>query len=350
MKVSKEFKTGLVVIFATLLLIYGVNYLKGNSFFGGDDVYYAFFPTSGSLTPSSPVTLNGVEIGKILDVRIVSPSEYVDPKKRILVKFSIQNPEMRLAVGSDIQIVPGVLSTSVQINQNFIADKGYYRVGDTLIGSVSQEIQEQLEVHLLPLKRKMEDLMVSVDNIVASINAFWDTSAAYTMDAGLNEIKIAISRFSKVAYNLDNLIDDQKIKLSNIFDNVENITANLVETDKQIKSVVGNISNFTDTLMTVDFKNAIAEATVTMRRLNGLLETSSQGEGTIGKLLNDDQLYDELNRTNERLQELVQDLKEHPERYIHMSVFGTRIKGVPLTKQEERKLKAFLDTLPKINE
>ena len=96
MKVSKEFKTGLVVILATALLIFGVNYLKGNSFFGGDDVYYAYFPTSGTLAPSSSVTLNGVEVGKVLSVDLVDPNRYVDPNKRVLVSFNVQNENLRL--------------------------------------------------------------------------------------------------------------------------------------------------------------------------------------------------------------------------------------------------------------
>jgi len=346
LKVSKEFKTGLVVILSTLLLIFGVNYLKGNSFFGGDDVYYAYFPTSGSLTPSSSVTLNGVEIGKVISVQLVNPNEFIDENKRVLIKFNIQNPELKLAVGSDVQIVPGVLSTGVQIEQNFIADNGYYNIGDTLAGSVSQEISEQLESELLPLKRKMENLMVSVDNIVASINNFWDTSAAHTMDAGLNEVKIAVSRFSRVAYNLDNLVLDQKDKLSNIFDNVEQISSSIVETERQIKDVVGNVSNLTDTLLTANFKEAIAQTTVTMQNINKALEASANGEGTLGKLLNDEQLYDELNETNQKMQELVEDIKLHPERYIHVSLFGSRIKGVPLTKKEEEKLRIVLDSIP----
>ncbi len=324
----------------------GVNYLKGNSFFGGDDIYYAYFPTSGSLTPSSSVTLNGVEIGKVVSVRLVKPNELLDPNKRILVKFNIQNPELKLAVGSDIQIVPGVLSTGVQINQNFVADRGYFRVGDTLLGTVSQELTEQLESELLPLKYKMENLMASVDNIVTSINNFWDTSAAYTMDAGLNEVKIAISRFSRAAYNLDDLVTSQREKLSNIFDNVENISESIVETEIQIKKVVGNVSNLTDTLLTANFKGAIAQATTTLETLNNAFEASSRGEGTLGKLLNDEQLYDELNKTNQRMQELVEDIKLHPERYIHVSVFGAKSKGVHLTKQEERKLREVLDTIP----
>lgn len=345
MKVSKEFKAGLVVILTTLLLIFGVNYLKGNSFFGGDDIYYAYFPSSGSLTPSSSVTLNGVEIGKVLSVQLVNPSEFLDPKKRIIVKFSIQNSELKLAVGSEIEIVPGVLSTGVQIQQNFVADRGYFNVGDTLNGTVSQDLADQLETELLPLKHKMENLMVSVDKIVGSINNFWDTSAAYTMEQSLNEAKIAISRFGRVAYNLDNLIDSEKSKISNIFDNIEGIAESFDETNKEIKKVVGNVSTFSDTLLSLELQETFAEAKVTLTNLNDLFEKSARGEGTVGKLLNDEQLYDELNETNIKMQELVEDIKLHPERYIHFSVFGARTKGAPLSKKEEKKLKSFLDTL-----
>ncbi len=342
MKVSNEFKTGLVVILTILLLIYGVNYLKGNSFFGGDDVYYAHFPSSGALTPSSSVTLNGVEIGKVLSVKLVNPNEFIDPNKRILVKFSVQNPELKLAVGSNIEIVPGVLSTGVLIRQNFVADKGYFNVGDTLQGTVSQDVAEQLETELLPLKQKMENLMVSVDNIVGSINNFWDTSAAFTMDESLNEARIAISRFGRVAYNLDNLIDTEKSKISSIFSKIESIAESFKETDLQIKKVVGNVAEISDTILSLELKQAFAEAKTTMVNLNSLLEESSQGNGTLGKLLNDEQLYNELNETNQKMQELVEDIKLHPERYIHFSVFGARTKGVPLTKKEEEKLREVL--------
>lgn len=346
MKVSNEFKTGLVVILTILLLIFGVNYLKGNSFFGGDDIYFAHFPSSGSLSPSSSVTLNGVEIGKVLSVKLVNPNEYVDPRKRILVKFSVQNPELKLAVGSEIEIIPGVLSTGIQIQQNFVADKGYFDLGDTMQGTVSQDLADQLETKLLPLKHKMENLMVSVDNIVGSINNFWDTSAAFTMDQSLNEARIAISRFGRVAYNLDNLIDTEKSKISSIFSKIESIAESFKETDLQIKKVVGNVAEISDTILSLELKQAFAEAKTTMVNINSLLEASSRGEGTLGKLLNDEQLYNELNETNQKMQDLVEDIKLHPERYIHFSVFGAKSKGVPLNKTEEKKLKEILENTP----
>lgn len=346
MRVSKEFKTGLIVVLSMALLIYGVNYLKGNSFFGGDDVYYAYFPTSGALTPSSSVTMNGVEIGKVLSVDLVDPNKYVDPDKRVLVKFNIQTQQLRLAKGSGIQIVPGVLSTGIQLEQNYIGDEGFHQIGDTLPGTVSEEITEQIEKQLLPVKRKMEDLMTSIEGIVNSVTSFWDTSAANTLDQGLNEVKIAIARFGRVAYNVDNMIADERAKLGRIFDNVESITKNFKASNDEITKAVGNVTQLTDSLLTVDFKLAMDEAVGTLQKLNKLLEETSEGNGTLGKLLEDEQLYNELNNTNQELQELVEDIKVHPERYIHVSVFGSKTKGVPITKDEERKLKKILDSIP----
>ena len=145
---------------------------------------------------------------------------------------------------------------------------------------------------------------------------------------------------------MDNLIGEQKGKFSRIFDNVEDITLSFKQTEQEIQKIVGNVSQISDSLLTADFKGAISDATTTMKTLNSMLEKASQGEGTLGKLLDDEQLYNELNQTNQRLQELVEDIKVHPERYIHMSVFGAKTKGVPLTNQEEKKLKSILDTIP----
>lgn len=346
MKVSNEFKIGLSVILSTVLLIFGINYLKGNSFFGGDDIYFAYFPTSGTLTPSSAVTLNGVIIGNVLSVDLVTPNKYTDPNKRVLVSFSIQNKELKLAKGSDIVIVPGILNTEMQIEQNYVAEHGFYAIGDTLEGTVSQELTEQLESELLPVKKKLEDLMTSIDNIVTSITVFWDTSAAHTLDAGLNEVKIAIARFGNVALNLDDLIVSEKQKLGRIFDNVEDITFNFKETNRVIQKSMSNVEAITDSLLTADFKGVINDATQTLKTLNDALKDAAEGNGTLGKLLHDEQLYNELNTTNQRLQNLVDDIKIHPERYIHFSVFGKKNKGVPLTKDEEEKLRNFLDTIP----
>ena len=129
--------------------------------------------------------------------------------------------------------------------------------------------------------------------------------------------------------------------------NVEQISLNLKNSNEAMKKIVGNVEVLTDDLVSADFKSVIGDAQKTLQTVNSILESANNGEGTLGKLVNDDGLYEELVRTNIELQNLVNDLQLHPERYIHFSVFGGKPKyNTTLTQQEEDKMKEFLRTQP----
>ena len=126
--------------------------------------------------------------------------------------------------------------------------------------------------------------------------------------------------------------------------NVEGITANLKKSNDQVTAIIGNTKKVTDDLVTADFKSVINNASSTLKNLNSVLDQAQKGEGTLGKLIGDEKLYNELVNTNKELQNLVNDLQLHPERYIHFSVLGAKTKGVPLTTSEEKKLRQLLDS------
>jgi phospholipid/cholesterol/gamma-HCH transport system substrate-binding protein len=134
--------------------------------------------------------------------------------------------------------------------------------------------------------------------------------------------------------------------LGRIMTNVESITLNLKKSNDQIAGIIGNAKRITDDLVTADFKKVVGDAQQTIKTLNAVLETAQKGEGTLGKLLGDDKLFNELVETNNELQNLVNDLQLHPERYIHFSVLGAKTKGVPLTAIEEKKLRQLIDSIP----
>jgi phospholipid/cholesterol/gamma-HCH transport system substrate-binding protein len=128
--------------------------------------------------------------------------------------------------------------------------------------------------------------------------------------------------------------------------NVESITANLKKSNDQVAAIVGNAKKITDDLVTSEFKAVVSNASNTLKTLNEVLDQAKNGQGTLGKLLGDEKLYQELIDTNQELQNLVNDLQLHPERYIHFSVLGAKTKGVPLTTSEEKKLRKILDSIP----
>jgi phospholipid/cholesterol/gamma-HCH transport system substrate-binding protein len=344
LKLTKELKTGIIALLSIGLLVAGVNFLKGNSFFGGDDVYYAYFPNSGQLAPASSVTLNGVAVGKVLSV------DY-NPKgtlaQKVKVAFNIQNKSIKMPVGSIVEVGSlDLFSKGLILYLGEDISKGYYKPGEFLKGEVAVDMVSQAKAYADPISSKLQTMMASIDNMVKGVSSFWDTSATSDLENSMQELKTAIKRFGNVAYEVEGLIATEKVKFGKILGNVEYITDNLKTSNEKINSIIGNTKKITDDLVTADFKNVVNKAKESLAQFNSLMTKANSGEGTLGKLLKDDKLYNELNATNKSVQNLVDDINLHPERYIHFSVLGARTKGVPITTSEEKKLRKLLDSIP----
>ncbi len=339
---SKEIKTALIALAAIGLLVAGVNFLKGNSFFGGDDVYYAYFPNSAGVSPANSVMMNGVPVGKVMSVDLVPEN---DSMHSVLIKFNIQQDDFRIARDWDVTVGSvDLFNKGMIIQTNGKPASGYYESGDTIIGVVESDIITEVKGYVDPVLKKVQGMMNSVDKMVSSVNAFWDTSATSDIESSMNEVKQAIKRFGNVARDIEELVHDEKEKFSRIMSHVESITENLRKSNEQVTAVLGNVQKITDDLVTADFKGTIERAKETISKLNSVLADVESGKGTLGKLLKDEELYREIVNTNAELQNLVNDIQLHPERYIHFSVIGAKTKGVSLTTEEEKKLRRILDT------
>jgi phospholipid/cholesterol/gamma-HCH transport system substrate-binding protein len=337
LKVSKEFKTGLLVILSLVVLFMGVNFLKGDHAFGRTPNYFAVFESSAFLEPSSAVYLNGVTVGLVKSIE-----NHPTDLTKVIVRFTITKSGLKIPKGSFAEIAsPNLLSKGLILHYDYYS-KSFHNERDTLPGQVALDISDAVTQQLLPVKDKLERLMSSIEHMVVSINSFWDTTAAQSLDGSLLEVKVAISRFGNLAKNLDELVFSEKIRLSQIMTNVEQITSNLNASNQKITKIIGNVESLTDTLLTSEFKNAIASASLTLNKINSVLENAANGEGTLGKLLHDDALHQELLSTNKALQSLVNDIERNPERYIHFSVLGRKEKAVKLTPEEEKRLRQLI--------
>jgi len=344
LKISKEVITGFITVAAIGLLVAGVNFLKGNSFFGGDEVYYSYFSNSGQLTPSSPVTLNGVTVGRVLSVENVADA---DPNRVVKISFTIQDENIKIPKGSTVEIGSlDLFNKGIMLRFNTDLSKGYHKTGDELRGIVASDMMAQVKNYADPISQKLQAMMSSIDKVVNDVSAFWDTTATSEIEGSLKEVKIAIKKFGNAADQIEGLVIDERQKLGRILSNVETITINLKKSNDNVRDIVGNVKQITDDLVTADFKGVIDNAKNTLASINSVLDQAKNGEGTLGKLLGDEKLYNELVKTNQELQNLVNDFQLHPERYIHFSVLGAKTKGVPLTSKEEKKLRNLLDSIP----
>lgn len=342
MKISKEIVTGIIAILAIGLLVAGINFLKGNSFFGGDEVYYAYLPNSGGIAVASSVMVNGVAVGKVTDIELTNEK---DSLKKVLVTFNIQEKGFKIPKGSSIEAgALDLFNKGLILSLSPDISKGFYAPGDYLQGIVTIDITTQVKAYADPLVKKVQGAISSIDNMVTSLTAFWDTTATSEIEGSLGELKLAIHNLGLVADQVQGMVVEEKDKFSRIVSNVESITANIKKSNDAVNEIIGNAKNFSNELVTINFKKIINDATATISSLNGVIQKANSPDGSIGMLLNDTKLYDNLVETNNELQLLVNDLRLHPERYIHISLLGTKTKGVPLTEQEEKRLRQLLDT------
>ncbi|NOQ74406.1 MAG: MCE family protein [Crocinitomix sp.] len=324
MKVSKEFKVGLLVVLCLLLLFVGVNFLKGGSLFGEDRVYFTEFTNSQGLQVSNEVQLNGLKIGQVKSVDL-----HPNDPNRILVEYTIDNKELQIPKGSAIELISSdILGTkALQLNLNMVPNiTGFFESGDTLIGSIEPSLEDQINEQILPLKKKTEELISSVDAIIVSVGAFWDTSAAYTIDESLYEVRDAIGTFADLADNLSILITQETDMVTKILKDVSAVTDNLASKSEEISRTIDNIAAISDTLANSDLKGVIDETKNTLTELNEVLADVNAGNGSLGKLLHTDSLHTELLETNQSIQDLLDDMAAHPEKYVHFSLLGRKPK------------------------
>lgn len=326
MSVSKEFKVGLLVVLGLLLLFVGVNFLKGGSLFVKNREYYVNFGNSAGLQVSNEVQLNGLKIGQVISVEL--HPLYADT---ILVKFSVDNEELQVPVGSQVELISsdilGTKALALSLDTRFKAEIAYYQTGDTLKGTIAQSLEEQINEQILPLKKKTEDLIKSVDAIIVSVGTFWDTSAAYTIDESLYEVRDAIGTFAELADNLSILVKKETDMVDKILHDVGEVTNNLASKSAEISRTIDNITAITDTLKDSGLKSVITETRNTLTELNGVLTKVNNGEGSLGLLLHSDSLHNELVETNQSIQNLLDDMEANPNKYVHFSLFGRKVKG-----------------------
>ena len=324
MKLSKEFKIGIVVIFAIGALIWGLNFLKGSNLFSHKYYLYAVYPKIDGLIPANPLLVNGYKIGQVNKIELIKKGGSYQVLVKFLLTEDVQIPRRSIAkaISSDLlgsKAVEIIYSNSSEYAQN----------GDTLISEVEESLKSSVDKRIAPLQAKAENLISSIDSVMTVVNSVLNTKTRENLDKSFESVRKAILTLEQTAYKLDDLVGSEKTKISSILSHLNGITSNLDKNGEKIDNIISNLSNMTDSLAKAQLKEAINNADKSMKELNVLLAGINQGQGTLGKLAKNDTLYYNLNRSTEDLDKLLKDLRYNPERYIHFSVFGRKDKNKP---------------------
>ena len=302
---SKELKLGIITIGIIIIFIWGFNFLKGeNLFSSGSRVFQVEYAKIGGLSKSSPVTINGLKVGKVDKIEFDTSEE---KKGSLIVTFTVENT-FEFSRKSIVKIYsPNPLSgSSLAIVPNY---EGKIAVsGDLLFGEMEESLFTSIGERLNPLQQKIERVIVRTDTLFSSINKVLNENT-------INEINSSIS-------NLSGAITDIRTTIQAVNAMVTDNQENLASTIKNTKKITENFSKVSDSISTIDFGKMVAKAEEAVGNFNEMSRRINNGEGTVGKLLNDERMYDNLEAATKELEELLRDIKLHPKRYIHFSIFG----------------------------
>lgn len=321
MKVTKEFKIGIVVVIAVAAFIWGISFLKGSGFFSDHFYVYAVYPKIDNLIPANPLQINGYKIGQVRSISLINKGG----RNQVLVKFLVTE-DVSIPKNSIAKIASTDLLGSKVVEVMFSTEKEFLKNGDTLQSEIEQGLKESFNRQLGPLQVKAESLISSIDSVMTVVSLVLNTRTRSNIEQSFESVRRAILTIEQTAYKMDDLIASEKPKMSTIFSNLSGITSNLNKSEQKINNILTNFSNLSDSLAKSQLRSAVSNADNTLRELNQLVGKINAGQGTMGKLIKNDSLYNSLNRSSEGLDKLLKDLKENPKRYVHFSIFGRKSK------------------------
>jgi phospholipid/cholesterol/gamma-HCH transport system substrate-binding protein len=324
-KISKEFKIGFVVTAAIGLFIWGFNFLKGSNLFSEKYELFAVYPKIDGLIEANPLLVNGYKVGQISKISLL---EDKSGKYGVLVKFLLTE-DVKIPKHSIARAVSSDLLGSKAVELIYSKETEFVESGDTLIAETEEGLKTAVSKQLAPLQAKIEGLLSSVDSVMTVVQVVLNDKTRENLSKSFESIKLAIQSLEQTAYKLDDLVASEKAKISGILSKLNSLAGMLEKNTGKIDNIIGNFSTLSDSLAKSNLKSAIDEADKTLAELNKLVAQINTGQGTLGKLVKNDSLYNNLNKASEDLDKLMQDLRINPERYIHLSVFGRKDKNKP---------------------
>lgn len=294
---TKEVKIGLAGIVALFMLIYGLNYLKGVDIFKPSKYIYVKFSDINGLTKSSPVYANGFKVGIVSDIVY----DNLHPGN-IAVEVELEQ-DIVLPKGTSAELQAEMLG-GVRMNLLFAENKGdFYAIGDTLQGANNAGLMGDLSTELMP---KIVMMMPKLDSILVSLNAIL---ADKSIPSTLSSLDATMKNLERSSASLSVLLDKDLPQAMTKLDKIED-----------------NVVTLTDELNDANIKDTFTKINSTLADVNQFTSKLGQNDNSLGLLVNDRTFYDNLNATAENAANLLKDLKEHPKRYVHFSLFGKKDK------------------------
>jgi phospholipid/cholesterol/gamma-HCH transport system substrate-binding protein len=304
LKISREIKAAILVLSGILLMVFLINYLNGKNLFEDDDTYYTEFDYN-ALTKASPVTVKGNNVGKIQEIIY----DFSTGKTR--VSFTIDD-QLNFSKQSKIRLYKTGLMGGNALAIVVSNDGEPAKPGDYIASEVEEDLVSSLTTSFSDVSDNLDSTLSSADSLLVSLNGLVRDESDNGIKSAIAELNATMKSFKSVSYSVNSLVKENDEKLSSILSNFD--------------AVIKDLAIITNDLKGVKLSKTVANLDNTLTTVNTLMTSIENGEGSIGKLLKDEGLYQNLEGAASQMKQLLEDMKLNPKRYVHFSLFGKKAK------------------------
>ncbi len=323
MKINNETKIGLLALVGIVLLVIGFNFLKGKSLFKKSTNIYAVYTDVQGLTKSNPVVINGLQIGRIENL------DGGKDMKRIVVTVTLST-DVNIPSNSLAVINPNLLgspSLEIQLGNS----TKYLHNGDTLITTLSGGAFDEALKMINPVLYEVRNAVKSLDSVLHIISGVFDPSTKSNVKGIIANLNATTASFAITSVSLQQMMNAQNGALARSLDNFNTFTSNLNSNNEKLNQILSNTQKASAKIAAIDIQKTIDTLNIAVNNFKTGSEKINSKDGSLGLLLNDKTLYNNLEGTSNKLNILLDDIRVHPKRYVNISVFGKKDKGNYIT-------------------
>lgn len=323
MKINNETKIGALAIVGVVFLILGFNFLRGKSFFKKENHVYAVYEDIQGLTKSSPVVINGLQVGK------VSNLDGGQNLKRIVVTVSLSH-DVNIPNNSLAVINPNLLgSTSLEIKLG--NNNTYLKNNDTLLTTLSGGAFDEALKMINPVLYEVRNATKSLDSVLHIIGGVFDEKAKNNIKGMLQNMNDITRAFTLTASSMNTLLDPRSGAFAKTLENANSFSSNLASNNQKVTDIMTSANKAAAGFASLDLQKTLNKLNSTVDSLQAGIAKINNNNGSLGLLLNDAKLYNNLASTSNKINILLDEVRVHPKRFLGFSVFGKKDKGNYLT-------------------
>lgn len=304
LKISNEFKVGLLGLAALVLLYLGFNFLKGKDFFASSHYYYALYDDVQGLAPAALVRVNGVAVGRVLNVQFLQTPQNPKTHGKVLVTIDL-NEKINMGKNT-LALISKDLISGASIDLQLDYQEPFLNYNDTLQTTIKKDFVSNLQTQAMPILNQVDSVLIKINHILAEFEG-----------VGKN-VKNTLQTIEKTVQTVENTIAENRGNLQKIINHFQQISQDLAQSTKKLPDITKKIDTFADSLQRIHFNQVLTKAEKTLAELQLLLAKVNNGEGSLGLLFKDQTLYENLTKTSAELTKLLIDLRQRPQRYIRL--------------------------------